>query len=867
MSLTACLLAAAPLATTASFATAPVAAAPVATLQDAPPPAWERLGGGSAGAFGPSQLEYAGSPICGRPFRVRLVNGPPGAHGCAGFSFVEQELPLPFFDVTAFIGFPLFALDVFVLDESGRSPWMLEWAASGPVLCGSSFVIQGMLDDPSGPGGSTFSDARRVTFGEAAPGPQFAAQRYPISFDFDVSVASATVGDFDLDGSLDVVAMSSNVVPTFLRGGGDATLEVAPLSPVFAVDPRDGASADFDLDGCLDVVVANAHPSFEDVEIYSGACDGTFSLTASIDLGSPPQLVETGDLDGNGFPDLVVKLQFEDQLRVLLGGPSGFAAAGTIALNDANTQDLHLVDVDADRVLDAVTTHGPVVSVFRGQGDGAFVAGLDVPHGANTARIVPSDVDGNGLVDFIATRFNGAVVRVTRQSAALVFEPPVESPLEPFTGTTHAVDVNDDGRGDLVVESDSEQLLVLLGQPDGTLLHAETLPSGQPVDWIGSGDLDGDGRPELLAGTVFDGAIAVHQSGATGFRQPLRTALGDNAPEMVSGDWNRDGATDFAVYQNNLQLVRAFLSDGAGGFGAPQPLPDVGAVTILDAFDLTGDLDDELIAADEDGLVIFRGGPGGSFSPPFALPTEYRPTDVAAADFDGDGWTDVVVASTEFTFLGDNYAVEIRLRNPNGSFRPPTLLAGGAEPTFVAVGDFDGDGNADVALASRESSSATDDLFVHFGDGSGGFGAGPVEYEDMGVRAARDLVVADLDDDGDDDLLVAKGVSTGTALILGAPDRALVAGAPVAGCERAAIADMDGDDVLDLVVAADDDGFFVHFGVGDATFDRVLSIATFGGNWGNVAVADFTDDGLPDLLVTSPAIAEALMFENGLFGR
>lgn len=851
----------------ASPALANSAAPSAARSQEEAPPSWERLGGGSSGEFGPPELVYAGSPVCGEPFRVRLVNGPPNTHGCAGFSFVEQELPLPFFDVTAFIGFPLFALEVFVLDEQGRSPWMLEWAASGPVLCGSSFVIQGMLDDPSGPGAATFSDARRVTFGEAATGPQFPAQRYPISFDFDVSVACATVGDFDDDGSLDVVAVSSNTVPTFVRGSGDATLDVGPVSPVFAVDPKDCASADFDLDGCLDVVVTNAHPSFHHVEIYSGACDGTFALTTSIDVGFAPQLVATGDLDGNGFSDLVVKLQLEDQLHVLLGGRNGFVATSTVPLNDASNTVLDLADVDADRILDIVTTHGPVVSVHRGQGDGTFLAGLDVPHGANAASIAVIDVDGNGLVDFIATAPNDTVVRVALQTTPLTFAAPVESPTEPFLGTTHAVDVDGDGLGDLVAESDSEQLLVLLGRPDGSLQHAATLPSGQPVNWIGSGDLDGDGRPELLAGTVFDGAIAVHQSGATGFRQPLRTALGDNAPEMVSGDWNRDGWTDFAVYQNNLERVRAFLSDGAGGFGAPLALPDVGPVAILDTADLTGDLDPELIAADEDGLVVFRGGPGGAFSQPFALATQHRPTDVATADFDGDGWTDVVVASTEFTFLGDVYAVEVRLRNPNGSFRPPTLLAGGAEPTFVAVGDFDGDGNADVALASRESSSATDDLFVHFGDGNGGFGAGPVEYEDMGVRAARDLVVADLDDDGDDDLLVAKAVSPGTAVILGAPERALVAGAPVAGRERAAIADMDGDDVLDLVVAADDDGFFVQFGVGDGSFDRVLSLATFGGNWGNVAVADFTDDGLPDLLVTSPAIAEALVFENGLFGR
>src|SRR5262249_38340245 len=111
------------------------------------------------------------------------------------------------------------------------------------------------------------------------------------------------------------------------------------------------------------------------------------------------------------------------------------------------------------------------------------------------------------------------------------------------------------------------------------------------------------------------------------------------------------------------------------------------------------------------------------------------PVSVAVGDFNGDGALDLAVANQDFG------RVSVLLGNGDGSFQAPRSLSAGSHPTSVAVGDFNGDGALDLAVGNRDSNNVS----VLLGDGDGSFqvardfgaGRGPFFHRGGGVKGAR----------------------------------------------------------------------------------------------------------------------------------
>lgn len=321
-------------------------------------------------------------------------------------------------------------------------------------------------------------------------------------------------------------------------------------------------------------------------------------------------------------------------------------------------------------------------------------------------------------------------------------------------GTTTAsvlvMDVDDDGVEDLVV-SGGRRVTVLRGDGTGGFAVAEAVEAGEhPVD-LAAGDLDGDGRPDLVVANHETDYVTLLFAGPDGFApgrsERVPVGVSPHPHAVAIDDLDRDGRLDFVV-------------------------------------------DDR----DGERLGIFRGLGRGEFRPAAAIPVGGDPyRGMVLDDLDGDGHTDVVTPNPR--------SVAVQLGDGSGDFSPgPELPSGGLRPFSVAVGDFNGDGAADVAAGSGEGPGA---VAAWWGSGGGAFEAAPGSpYRIAGGPTA--LTTGDVDGDGVEDLVVTSYLGDELTVLLGGEAGFRVH--RVGLSDRpwgAAAGDLNGDGRLDLVTAND----------------------------------------------------------------
>ena len=225
----------------------------------------------------------------------------------------------------------------------------------------------------------------------------------------------------------------------------------------------------------------------------------------------------------------------------------------------------------------------------------------------------------------------------------------------------------------------------------------------------------------------------------------------------------------------------------------------------------------------------------------FAVGDNSDPVSVAVGDFNGDGKQDLAVAN----YSSDN--VSILLGDGTGHFSGATNFAVGDSPYSVAVGDFNGDGKQDLAIANTFSANVS----ILLGDGAGNF-SGPTNFG-AGISPFS-VAVGDFNGDGNQDLAVANSGSDNVSILLGdgagnfsAPTNFAVGDVP----RSVTVGDFNGDGKQDLAVANLFSGnVSILLGDGAGNFSAPTNFGT-GNQPFSVAVGDFNGDGKQDLAVAN----------------
>jgi hypothetical protein len=673
----------------------------------------------------------------------------------------------------------------------------------------------------------------------------------------------------------------------------------APLFPTPAYTtgrgPADIVVADFDADGIPDVAVANRASG--EVAILLGAGDGTLRFRAAHRVGRGARALAAADFDGDGRADLAVARvesvftggtpAFAGDVQILLSTATGGLSFAYVVFDLGAPADVAAADFDGDGRVDVAVADatGDNVAIYPGRGDGGLLAAIRTPAGDEPTDLAAADLDGDGLADL-------AVANHAAGSLTLLFGRGDGSfrsggAREGVAGPILAADANRDGRVDLLVGSrctgigfggPSRAGFVLLpGAGGGTFGAPIVLSDLSCVEAIAAADVDADGRTDLLAAGPTAGAevlLALPDGGFGPRRQgtpPLVRAAG-------FADFDGDGRVDLALASDPANAVHLFPGDGAGRFGpAPRALAGSGAQAVA-AADFDGDGVSDLAVANalSNDVSILPAAGGGAFGAETRVPLPGEGAfAIAAADLNEDGAPDLVVLQDNRFFVTDRkgeYAV--LLNAGDGSFFFHQRGALGVAPAAMALGDLDGDGRPDLAVAHRATAAAAGHVAVLQGRRDGTFAGGEKYLAGASVLA---VALADLDGDGRRDLIAAEGSGTclGSARIWILASRGGLALEffdllPVLSVTGLLAADSDGDGDTDLALTqcTDDAGpFYTRYrNRGDGRFDAIDTELSPLGLVAGPRARDLDLDTRPDVIVRGESAGALWLPSGALFG-
>ncbi len=342
---------------------------------------------------------------------------------------------------------------------------------------------------------------------------------------------------------------------------------------------------------------------------------------------------------------------------------------------------------------------------------------------------------------------------------------------------------------------------------------------------------------------------------------------------VTTGDFDLDGSIDLAVVGESSSFIataQLLLGHGDGTFDTPISYSIVGGRPLsAQAVDLNGDglLDLGFVSAGTNAFVYLPGLPGGGFGPQLSVTVGAFPTDFVATDLNSDGLLDVAVANwvanTVSVLSGQGngvYSVTHTVEITNSSL--PWLQLRG--PIAVAAADMQGDGMVDLVVAYGQLGNGQERIgatAVLEGAGDGTF-----TFDDYSTTAiyANSLFTPDLNHDGSPDLLTSHSLSGSLCVQLnngqGHFATRIDDGLTFGGSTRAA--DLNGDSILDLVGHGASSGGTVYRGLGNGAFESVQSFSTQSGVE-DLAIADLNGDGVLDV-VTANEDADSVSVLLGL---
>jgi len=345
-----------------------------------------------------------------------------------------------------------------------------------------------------------------------------------------------------------------------------------------------------------------------------------------------------------------------------------------------------------------------------------------------------------------------------------------------------------------------------------------------------------------------------------GFAPPVVYSVGVAAspspiPRIVVADFNGDGSQDVVSVNSYSSSISVILGNGDGTF-KPAITQVVYNSNLESAIvgDFNGDGKPDLALVNSGNgynLNILLGNGDGTFQAPIgSYPIGNNQEGVVVGDFNGDGNADLAIS------ISDSSNVAIVLGNGDGTFQAPGYFAVGTNPHFIAIGDFNGDGKADLVTANNTDNSVS----ILLGNGDGTFGPNT----DLAVGMNPNWVtVADLNGDGKADIVAANNNSCNVSVLLGQgngtfqPAVNYAVGLCIPGDSQnpnsVAVADANGDGIPDLFVGNNyGANVSILLGNGDGTFQTQMDYsADATGHPQAIAVGHFSANGGVDIAVGS----------------
>ena len=653
--------------------------------------------------------------------------------------------------------------------------------------------------------------------------------KFETNVEHTVSGGSLNIGDFDKNGNIDVVTVGSYMLFVLLsRDDGTfidrMSLTTDAYSPLIS-------SADFDGDNAQDIARAGYRYDLLFSTILNRD-NGRFEATSepfqeanAIKAGNGPTSVRMGDLNRDGYPDVVTANELSGDVSVLLNNGNGEIERSVSYLTGEGPVSVLLEDLNRDGSLDIVTANSGSndISILLGRGDGTFLAHTTYAVGSNPYRLIVGDFNGDSHQDISVTHQDRSInyISILYGNGDGTFKPYKTVTINGSNANSiQKGDFNRDGMVDIVVLNYSlynwggvkESIITtLLGNGDGTFAIKDAYKissySGLIFKGLLAGDLNSDGSPDLIAIIPHSapGAFVLINDGTGRFNK--KQDLYDIADEVSAalGDLNNDGELDLIAIANDAGSLQILLGQGDGTFQKSRSIGWQEDVYSLDTGDINGDGISDIALVDYENLSIIYGGGEGIFSGENIVHDgQYFSRVLAAADFNGDNNQDIVVHMIPRNTQTDKFKTAIYWGTGYNTFkRGPILLeTTNGEYYSAASADFNVDGLPDIAVQSNSA------VLIFLNRGSGAFEQ-PLPHYAGDLNSY--IKIADINKDGRPDIINRRSVRVSYGN-------------------------------YDYCVS-------IHIGNGDGTFQYLNSIP-LGKSPGGIALQDFNADGFTDLAVS-----------------
>jgi hypothetical protein len=344
--------------------------------------------------------------------------------------------------------------------------------------------------------------------------------------------------------------------------------------------------------------------------------------------GHNPFGVAVADLNGDGRPDLAVSNAASEYVSVFLGtGPGRFASPPVPApgpdIGDAVARGIVATDLNKDGHADLVVAQVQTNSVWvlLGDGHGGW-KGTQYAAGFAPFNVAVGDINQDGILDIVVADESNAPAFQGKGQVSLLFGDGTGGFTRGTTllGGSYPADVtladfNGDGHVDAaVVNWKSADVSLFLGHGDGTFAAPTYTPySGPPAYSLAVGDLNRDGRPDLVVGDVLGGVHIMSNNGSGKFALAPALAAGQGLRCLILADINGDGLLDIATANTAADTVSVLLARPEGGFAPAYQTPVGRKPRVVAAADVNGDGKLDLVVtnsgSDDVSVLINTGVP------------------------------------------------------------------------------------------------------------------------------------------------------------------------------------------------------------------------------------------------------------------
>lgn len=720
----------------------------------------------------------------------------------------------------------------------------------------------------------------------------------PVNFTLTNANYDIEVGDLNRDGKPDILA-EANGGFVFRNTHATGAISAASLMPDDTlsvnsfINPR---LEDFDGDGLLDVLSVNGllhknNSTTSEISHHPAVTVGLGANTLDMsDFNNDGKMDATITTDLSGAGDLIIlENRSITSSSNFTTGTYGIFSANIIFNKPTANGGVVSEDFDGDGFADIATTNpgSDNISLFRNLGvlkisTAQFATRVDITVGDNPGRIYKGDFDSDGKIDLLFYHNAGTtatlltILHNTSTVGNISFN---RIDLTNPSATTVATisDLDGDGRPEIITTSEAGNRFSIFKNihSTGALTAASfaapfnitvTAPRG-----IATADLNLDGKPEIIL-TRAANVLVVYENLITAVAPPTITSFtptaapvgttititGTNFDPTPANNVVYFGATRATVSASTATELTVTVPVAA----TYAPISELNTTTALQAYAMTSFTPTFL---PNKGSIT-----SSDFEPKVDFTTGSNPLNVSIGDLDGDGKSDLAVANTASNTISV-------LRNTstgtaNISYAAKVDFTADNDPESVSIGDFDGDGKADLAVANYIGFSVS--VFRNTSTGVGNINYAPkIDFATGFTHRAS--AIADFDGDGKTDIVtpndnahsisVLRNTSTGPGNINYAAKVDFSTGAG-SGPYSISVGDVDGDQKMDVIAPNFNTSTVsvlrnTSAGEGDISFAAKVDFTT-GANPISVAVGDLDGDGKPDLAIVNKNSNTISVFRN-----